>query len=292
MPANKLVVIAAHAPFIHYRGVGTQNAAALFDTLTAAGRTAENTVLVGGHTHTIENLRAGDKREEWAAKGISELPFPQLVAGAVSGDWYSGSLDEYGLPNAYGIGGNRPGTLTLALAGNSYVESYQRQEPWSMRMALGLNSPAWREWAPAALAWRADTSPTKAAAPAFGDLNVVTDEDLKGGTFISTNFYLGSTDATVEMSLDGRAPVVATHTQPGTGEATRTGWEFADVASATANLLSSGNVAQNSSSIWRAPLPAQLSWGTHTAKVTATDRHGRVYSETIRFTVVDERAAN
>ena len=98
---------------------------------------------------------------------------------------------------------------------------------------------------------------TKGAAPAFGTLNVVTDEDLKGGTFLTANFYLGSNEATVEVSIDGRRPVLARHTQPLEGEKRQTGWEFADVPAATANLLSTGNVTRNSSSLWRADLPTQ-----------------------------------
>lgn len=292
VPANKLVVLAAHAPIMHYRGVGTDNATEIFDVLKASGRTAQNTVMVGGHTHTMENLLPGDKRAEWAEKGIDSLPFQQLVAGAISGDWYSGNLDHDGLPYAIGIGGNRPGSLTLSLKGNEFVESYKvRQQPWKQRFSLGINSPSWREWAPKALEWRQNTSTDKGEQPKFGNLNVVTDEDLAGGTWLASNFFFGSTDATVEVSIDGRTPVIAKHTQPATGETTQTGWEFADVAAANANLLSkTGNVPQNSSSVWRADLPKDLAKGTHTATVKGTDRHGRVYTDTIRFTVVDERA--
>lgn len=293
VPAHKLVVIQAHAPFVHYTNTGTQDAKEVFDVLKAAGRTAENTVLIGGHTHTMENLLPGDKREEWAKKGIDGLPFHQIVTGTVSGDWHSGNLDEYGLPYAIGKGGVRPGTLTISLKGNEFVESYKvRNKPYSHRFSLGVNSPSWREWAPKRLAWRADKSETKGAAPEFGDLNVITDEDLKGGTWISANFFAASTKATVEVSVDGRAPQLAQLMQPAKGEKLNTGWEFADVEGANANLLSkTGNVPQNGTSIWRAQLPESLNRGTHTATIKGTDRHGRVYTDTIRFTVVDERPA-
>ncbi|WP_040158470.1 calcineurin-like phosphoesterase C-terminal domain-containing protein [Mobilicoccus massiliensis] len=293
VPAHKLVVIQAHAPFVHYRNTGTQDAKEVFDALKAAGRTAENTLLIGGHTHTMENLLPGDKREEWAKKGIDGLPFHQIVTGTVSGDWHSGNLDEYGLPYAIGKGGVRPGTLTIGLKGNEFVESYKvRNKPYSHRFSLGVNSPSWREWAPKRLAWRTDKNENEGAAPEFGDLNVITDEDLKGGTWISANFFAASTKATVEVSVDGRAPKVAELMQPAKGEKLNTGWEFADVEGANANLLSkNGNVPQDGTSIWRAQLPESLNRGVHTATVKGTDRHGRVYTDTIRFTVVDERAA-
>ena len=291
VPADKLVVINAHSPFVSYLdGLTTDNSADVFEALKSVGRTAENTVLVGGHTHTLENLPAGAEMAEWAEGGVASLPYRQILAGAVSGDWYSGGLDQYGLPFAYTRDGARPGTTTLSLKGNSFVESYKvRQEPWTHRLSLGVNSPAWREWAPKALEWRENTSTDKGEQPAFGNLNVVTDEDLAGGTFITANFYLGSKDAEVEVAIDGRRAVTAEHTQPMNGEKRRDGWEFSDVPAATANLLSTGNVTQNSSSVWRAELPKELARGTHTATVTATDRHGRVYTDTVRFTVVDER---
>lgn len=291
VPADKLVVVTAHSPFVSYLdGLTTDNSADVFAALKSVGRTAQNTILVGGHTHTLENLPAGAKMAEWSAEGLDELPFRQILAGAVSGDWYSGSLDEHGLPNAYTRDGSRPGSTTLSLSGTDVVESYKiRGESWRHRLSLGVNSPSWRAWAAQALEWRESKSATKGKAPAFGNLNVITDEDLRGGTYLTSNFSLGSRESTVEVSIDGRAPVVATHTQPLTGEKRHDGWEYSDVPAATANLRSTGNVTQNSSTLWRTKLPAQLDRGTHTATVQATDRHGRSYRDTIRFTVVDER---
>lgn len=291
VPANKQVVIAAHAPIINFREVVTDNADELFEVLQGAGRTADNTSMVGGHTHTLENLPAGQQRAEWAEAGIDELPFRQLVAGAVSGDWYSGSLDEHGLPNAYGSDGGRPGTMTMALSGSTATHSYQvRQEDWSHRMSLGVNSPTWRAWAEEALTWREDDDAGKGPIPERGRLNALTEEDLAGGTFLTSNVYLGSSDTQVEVSIDGGKSTVAEHTQPGGGEVLREGFEFSDVPAATANLESTGNVTRNSSSLWRSELPTDLSRGTHTAQVTATDEYGRSYTDTVRFTVVADEA--
>ena len=287
VPANKQVVLAAHAPIVTFRTVVMDNAKDIFAVLEGAGRTADNTTMVGGHTHTLENLPAGQKRAEWAKEGITELPFPQMVAGAVSGDWYSGSLDEHGLPNAYGSDGGRPGTLTLGLSGSDYVNSYQvRQEEWDHRMSLGVNSPTWRSWAEKAMAWREAGS--EGEAPERGRLNVVSEQDLQDGSWLSSNVHLGSSDAQVEVAIDGGAPTLAEHTQPGQGEELQEGWEFSDVRAASANLVSSGNVTQDSSSLWRSELPTDLERGTHTAEVTVTDEHGRTYSDTVRFTVLAE----
>lgn len=154
------------------------------------------------------------------------------------------------------------------------------------RMSLGVNSPTWRSWADKAMAWR--EAGNEGEAPERGRLNVVSEQDLQDGSWLSSNVHLGSSDAQVEVAIDGGAPTLAEHTQPGQGEELREGWAFSDVRAASANLVSSGNVTQDSSSLWRSELPTDLERGTHTAEVTVTDEHGRTYSDTVRFTVLAE----
>ncbi|GAB3751506.1 calcineurin-like phosphoesterase C-terminal domain-containing protein [Microlunatus parietis] len=283
---DKLIVIAAHAPIVDHRFMMTVNGTALYDLLE--GRKA---VTIGGHTHTAEKHRPGDRRAEWAKVGIEELQFTQLVAGAVSGDWYSGALDESGLPYSLMAEGSRPGILTLELNGSEFSERYTvRNEPDSVRFSLGLNSPHWRQWAPKALAWRDNGK--EGPAPALGDEHLITRDDLAGGSWLTANVYLGSTGTKVEVALDGGDPVAAEHTQPAKGEALRQGWEWADPYGATRNLLSSGSVPRSTPHLWKLPLSEKLAEGTHTARVTVTDDHGRTYTDTIRFTVADRRPAS
>ncbi len=290
VPRGKLVVVAAHAPIVDHRQVITDNAPALYEILE--GR---NAVTVGGHTHMLENLLPGDTREEWAADGVEELEHTQLVAGAVSGDWYSGGLDEQGLPYAYMADGARPGLLTLELDGNEFSERYTvRGEPDDLQLALGVNTPHWRDWAEEALAWRDDAEDEDGSedeAPALGDEHLVSAEDLDGESWLTANFSAGSSDARVEVSVDGGAPQEAEHTQPMAGEALNEGWEFSDPHAATRNLLTSGSVPRSSAHLWRLPIPADLDEGTHTAEVTATDNRGREFTDTLRFTVTEERPA-
>lgn len=279
VPKNKLVVVATHAPIVDHRQVIVDNAPELYDVLR--GR---NAVTVGGHTHMLENLLPGDTRAEWQAGGVEELEHTQLVAGAVSGDWYSGGLDEHGLPFAYMADGARPGVLTLDLEGNAFTERYTvRGEPDDLQLALGVNTPHWRDWASDALAWR--DGGKVGAAPALGDEHLVSAEDLAGDSWLTANFYAGSSDARVEVSVDGGAAVEAEHTQPMTGESLRTGWEFSDPSAATRNLLTSGNATRSNAHLWRLPLPEDLEEGTHAARVTAVDHHGREVTDTLRFTV-------
>ncbi|MCM1012122.1 calcineurin-like phosphoesterase C-terminal domain-containing protein [Brevibacterium sp. XM4083] len=287
VPRSAQVVVAAHAPVVTHREVVVDNAADLYSVLSDY----PNAVTVGGHTHTLENLVAGESREEWKEAGIDELPRTQLVAGAVSGDWYSGGLNAEGLPYAFTSDAAEPGVLTLSFDGAQRSERYTvRGESPDHQLLLGVNSPSWRAWAQEAQ--EAQDAETTDEAPAPFSEKVVTRSDLRAGeTWLTSSFLAGSSDARVEVSIDGAAPVVAEHTQPGRGEALRKGWEYTDPYTATRNLTTSGNVGQTSSHLWRAPLPGDLDLGTHSAQVTGTDRYGRSFTETVRFTVVEDEAA-
>lgn len=287
VPKNAHVVIATHAPIVDHQQVIVDDASDLYDIIGDY----PNAVTVGGHTHTQENLIAGEQREEWAAEGIDELPNTQIVAGAVSGDWYSGGLNADGLPYAFTRDGSEPGVLTLEFDGADRSERYTvRNESDDHQLLLGVNSPEWREWAQEAQDWQdADKAGTE---PEAISERVVTRDDLKQGeTWLTSSFLAGTSDARVEMSFDGKANVLAEHTQPGKGEALAKGWEYTDPYTASQNLRTSGSVGQTSSHLWRAEIPSDLDLGTHSAEVTGTDRYGRQYTETIRFTVVEDEAA-
>ncbi|GAA1872816.1 calcineurin-like phosphoesterase C-terminal domain-containing protein [Brevibacterium marinum] len=287
VPKSAHVVIATHAPIVDHQQVIVDDATDLYDVIADY----PNAVTIGGHTHTQENLIAGEQREEWAAEGIDELSHTQIVAGAVSGDWYSGGLNADGLPYAFTRDGSEPGVLTLGFDGADRSERYTvRNESADHQLLLGVNSPAWREWAQTAQDWQdADKAGTE---PESISSRVVTREDLEqGDTWLTSSFLAGTSDARAEVSFDGKQNVVAEHTQPGEGEALQKGWEYTDPYTASQNLRTSGSVGQTSSHLWRAQLPDDLGLGTHSAEVTGTDRYGREYTQTLRFTVVEDEEA-
>ncbi|WP_297007105.1 calcineurin-like phosphoesterase family protein [uncultured Corynebacterium sp.] len=278
------VVVYAHAPIVNYRELITDDALAFYDAVA----THPNLVTVGGHTHTLEHLLAGERRQEWTDAGLPELPYDQIVAGAVSGDWYSGGLNDNGVPHAYTSDAAEPGVYTLSFSGDApgtYSGRYTvRGEPQDHQQLIGVNSPTWREWAGEAQLWQDNDKVGDAPAP-IDPLSVPAADLTDGQSFLTSSFFGGSTRATVSVSFDGGDAVDARITQPATGEAENKGWEFTDPISATENLTTSGNVAQSSPHLWRVALPGDLTPGQHTARVTATDRDGTVYTETVAFTV-------
>lgn len=284
---DKNIVVAAHAPIVSYREVTTDNAAELYEILADY----PNAVTVGGHTHTLEHLLAGDSRQEWVDAGIPELTHDQLVAGAVSGSWYSGELNDNGVPRAYTSDAAEPGVLTIEFDGAERSEYYTvRNEPADHQFLAGINSPAWRAWAEAHQQWKDDGESGPAPTPVPTD--AVSTEDVQSGeAWLAASFFGGSTDTTVQVAIDGKDPVVAEHTQPATGEALNEGWEFTETVSGTHNLITGGALDRSSSHLWRIALPSDLEPGEHTAEVTATDRYGRAHAETLTFTVTTGESA-
>lgn len=275
------IVVAAHAPIVNYKGVITDNATELYEILADY----PNAMTIGGHTHTLENLLAGDKREEWAAAGIPELSHDQIVAGAVSGSWYSGELNEDGVPYSYTSDGAEPGVLTLEFDGSERSEYYTvRGESQDEQFLTGINSPTWRDWAAEARQWQDDDKAGEGPGPM--EINAVSLEDVRSGqSWVSSSFFGGSTDSEVRFSLDGAPATGGTLTQPATGEALNKGWEFTETVSATHNLSNTGAVAQASPHLWRFDLPEDLEAGEHTVEITATDRYGKTYTDSFTFDV-------
>lgn len=285
--SERNIVVAAHAPIVSYREVTTDNASELYEILADY----PNAVTVGGHTHTLEHLLAGDSRQEWADAGIPELTHDQLVAGAVSGSWYSGELNENGVPHAYTSDAAEPGVLTIEFDGAERSEYYTvRNEQADHQFLTGINSPTWREWAQAHQQWKSDGESGPAPTPVPTDS--VSVEDVSGGeAWLATSYFGGSTGAEVQVSIDGGASVAAEHTQPAIGEALNVGWEFTETVSGSHNLITGGSLGRSSSHLWRIALPSDLEPGEHTAEITATDRHGRESATTLSFTVTEGEVA-
>ncbi|WP_153394102.1 calcineurin-like phosphoesterase C-terminal domain-containing protein [Ornithinicoccus halotolerans] len=279
VPENRLIVLASHSPLLEFwysDSHRTKQLQEIYQILE--GR---EVVAVSGHTHMSENLREGDLMAGWTGLvGEEGLPFPHLTVGAVSGHWYAGRLLEEGYPTAVQRDGTPPGVLTLDIKNTEVTERYTvRGADESRQLALGLNSPRYRDW------FEANESDA-GSAPQFQDPLAV-GQDALSGTWLTTNFWMGSTGSTVEVSIDGGEPVAAERTQPMEGEAVRVGAEWSDPVANQETLPHGGGVVDRTMHLWRLPLPADLAVGEHTAEVTATDVHGRTYTETLTFEVTE-----
>lgn len=284
VPDDKLIVLAGHIPMLSFADADlTQHQVAqakeIYDLV--GDREA---ISLGGHTHSLENMQKGDSVAGWTeAMGVDELPFPHITTGAISGDWFSGQMEPEGYPKAIQRDGALPGVLTLELDGTDITERFTvRGKPETEQMHLGINSPRYREWFNTH--WEEGMKNEGGAEP-YAEPTKVSKRDLQKGTWLTSNVYMGSSDSTVEVSIDGGRPVEAERTQQMDGEANRIGALWSDPAATQQQLVHGGSVADRSMHLWRTPLSKKLKPGEHTAEVTTTDAHGRTFSETLTFTV-------
>jgi len=145
-------------------------------------------------------------------------------------------------------------------------------------MSLGLNTPRYREWYAQNLA-------NKGSAPEFADPLTVSPEDLANTTWLTSNFWMGSTGSTVKVQMDGGEAVEAVRTQQMQGEGQLVGAEYSNPVAVQEQLVNGGSLADRTMHLWRLQLPADLAVGEHTATVTATDVYGRTFTETLTFQV-------
>ncbi|WP_087102856.1 calcineurin-like phosphoesterase family protein [Nocardiopsis sp. JB363] len=285
---DKLIVLAGHIGLLNYADEGSP--VHQVDQVVRVHELVEGreAVAVSGHSHSIENLKAGDDVEGWRDLfGIEGIPFPHITAGAISGDWYSGEVGEDGYPTAIGRDGGRPGLVTLDVEGDQFMERYTvTGESDEVQTQLGLNSPTYREWFDERQEWNEDPA---GEAPELDEPLVVDRADLTEGTWLTTNFFLGSTGSDVEVAVDGAPAEAATRTQQLEGEAVNVGVEYSDPYAAAQQLVHGGSLADRTMHLWRFDLPGDLETGAHTAEVTATDSYGREFTDTLEFEVVDEQ---
>lgn len=285
---DKLVVVAGHIALLNYADEGSavhqvDQVARVHELLE--GREA---VSVAGHSHSIENMRTGDDVEGWRDLfGIEGLPFPHITVGAISGDWYSGEVGEEGYPTAIGRDGGRPGVVTLDIEGSDFQERYTvTGESDDVQTQLGINSPTYRAWFDERREWNDDPV---GEAPELDAPLALDRDDLADGSWLTTNFFLGSTGSTVEVSIDGGPVEEAVRTQRMEGEAVNVGVEYSDPYAVAQQLVHGGSLADRTMHLWRFDLDEDLDLGEHTAEVTATDSYGRAFTDTLVFEVVDER---
>ncbi|NUL44567.1 phosphoesterase [Cellulosimicrobium funkei] len=281
-PKDKAIVLAGHVPLLDFADESSEKhqidqVQEIYEILE--GR---EVVTLGGHTHSLENLRAGDSMQGWKDLfGVEELPFTHITAGAISGDWYSGRNLEEGYPEAVQRDGALPGVLTLDIKNTEITERFTvRGADEDHQMSLSVNTPRYRDWYEQYL-------PQEGEAPAFENPLSVSREDLEDTTWLTTNFWMGSTGSTVQASIDGGEPTEAVRTQKLEGENRLVGAEYSDPAAVQQQLVHGGSVANSSMHLWQLELPADLAVGEHTAEVTATDVHGREFTETLTFEVTE-----
>jgi hypothetical protein len=255
VPHDKLVFLAMHSPLETYLGdapgMNTQDRRELFALLS--GR--RHLYAVAGHTHTTEH-RYFDAEDGFQGPE----PFHHHVLSTVSGSWWSGPLDERGIPVTEQRDGTPNGYHLLEIDGVDLAVRYKaagQTADFQMRIAFDVSHHApggsiLRDFRPGELT----------------DGRLTVDEVPAADVYV--NLFDGGPRSSVTLSVGGKPPVPmrrVSRVDPTTGELLRR----------NAATVKPWTQAVPSSHLFVADLPDDLVPGTYTVTAKATDEFGRTH---------------
>jgi 3',5'-cyclic AMP phosphodiesterase CpdA len=252
-PQETLVVAVLHIPIRTYLGAEPYQNLANKDALFRLLEGRKHTVSFAGHTHTTEHHYFG------AADGWNGVePHHHHVLTALSGSWWSGPFDHRGVASADSRDGTPNGFHILSVDGTRCTSRFvPAKEPNGRQMRLSIDSRF--------------HGITKDADREFRQEQLLGSPVPRAALFASTliaNVFDGGDRTKVTMTIGERGPVsMARDARPdpfveevfARNEATKKVWVIAD----------------KSSHIWTARLPADLAPGAYRVVVEAVDEYGR-----------------
>lgn len=242
---DKLIVLAFHIPLQLNDGQSfrSEDRQRLFDLL----KDFPHTLSLSAHTHLQRN-NFYNGNDGWR----QEKPHHEYNAGTTSGDWYSGELNEEGVPISTMRDGTPKGYAFIRFTGNQYVIDYKAAgKPMEYQMEI---------YSPKVIPFKSRTS---------------------AGIYV--NFFMGSKDDRVEYRVGGGDWNKMSYVEDvdPSYEALLYRWDVTET-------LMPGRRPSNgveSTHLWRGGFPANLALGEHTIEIRATDMFGRQFIETKKIKV-------
>ncbi len=244
VPKDRLVVVSFHIP-VEEEGDSfrDEDRLRLFELL----RPYANVLIMSAHTH-LQRQNFFDASKGW--NGAS--PLHEYNAGTTSGDWYSGELNEKGVPVSTMRDGTPKGYAFLNVHGNRYDIDYKvAGKPADFQIEI---------FAPKVIPARRGTSAA-----------------------IFANFFMGHKGNEVLCRIDNgdwKPMIFVEETDPSFVSGLFR-WD-------TSDTLLSGRRPSNavrSTHLWRMAFPGGLTPGEHVIEVKATDMFGKVFSQKRTFRV-------
>ncbi len=249
VPTDYLVVLCHHIPLFSEGGsesFRTADRQRLFSLLKAF----PHTLSLSAHTHVQQHYFHGAK------DGFDRAtPHHEYNVGTTSGDWYSGEMNQQGVPVSTMRDGTPKGYCFLSFEGNRYSFDY-RVAGQPAEYKIGLYAPS-----------------------------VVT-EGQNGRYDLYANFYQGSDRDSLQFRIDGgswRSMQRVEEPDP-VMSGVRYRWD-------TANKPLTGTRPSTpvvSTHLWRARLSGKLTVGEHSIEVQAKDAYGRTFTASTALRVVAE----
>lgn len=228
---EKLIVIQSHIPF-REEYCYPQEIQRLFGLLK--GR--KHLLALSGHLHTIRN-DFFNNQSFWN----SSSEFQDITIGAACGGWWTGPMDERGLPVATCADGSPNGYYRFTFEGNKYRYEFvpaDHRSDFQMRLTLS------------------DKELT------MGKLQ---------GIYLSINIFTATCKASVKVTFDDKKTIFAKN---------YTGIDLfmQQTHSLRYNFDNWQPKLEKTSHLWKVLLPENLSVGIHKIKVEAEDKDGNRYT--------------
>jgi hypothetical protein len=249
VPHDRLIVVSMHIPLFDaedaeaFRDADRQ---ALYELL----RDYPDVLFLSAHTHIQTHNSIG------RAQGVNrEKPIHEYNAGTTCGDWYSGPLNEEGLPVSTMRDGTPAGYALLRIDGNRYVTDYKTLgKPDDYQISL---------YHPKAVPFRRSTSAS-----------------------IYANFFMGNTDDTVEYRIDDGAWMKMQRTEEFDPAYYRyvQDWDYLE-------HIVPGQRPSNPipcTHLWKARIATNLPAGEHRIEVRAKDRFDRTHTTASAYKIEEQ----
>ncbi|MBN1820882.1 MAG: calcineurin-like phosphoesterase C-terminal domain-containing protein [Prolixibacteraceae bacterium] len=142
VPEDKLIVINQHIAFVKDPNAGERdrilNRAEVFDVLDSR----ENVLVLAGHRHTLQH-DFFTKEDGW--NGKNELK--QIICSSASGTWWTGPVDDRGIPSSTQIDGVPNGFFIFEFSGNNFIHTFYPagNQKEQMRIESPLNKNKGKE---------------------------------------------------------------------------------------------------------------------------------------------------
>ena len=248
VPKNKLVVLSQHIQMKDNTGGSyrLEDRQRIFDLL----KDFENVLIMSAHTHYQDQIEYTEIHG-WKGK----KPLHEYNVGTTSGDWYSGKLDERGLPDATMRDGTPQGYVFLNIKGNQYDVDY--------KVAGSAADYQMNIYAPKVVPHNGRTT-----------------------SQIVVNFFMGSPGDVVEYRIDNGEwrPMRYTEAVDPSYMMKLVEWDF------TEKLLPGRRPsnAVNSTHLWTGAVQLNLEPGEHTIYVRATDRFGKTHNGQKKYKILGQ----
>ena len=244
---DKLVVLAFHIPLLNENGTAFRNEdrQRLFDLLSEF----PNVFAMSAHTH-LQRQNFYGAEAGW--KGVR--PFHEYNAGTTSGDWYSGELNEQGVPVSTMRDGTPKGYAFLTISGNQYKVNYKVVGE-SEDVQLNLFHPK------------------------------VVAKGRASQSGIFANFFMGAEGDRVEYRVDGGEWKTMSHIEAPDPDFVRQLYRWDTTEKLMPGRRPSSAVV--STHLWKGNIPTNLAEGEHQIEVRATDMFGQTFLQQSSYRIAN-----